>query len=187
MRIRRAAGSWWSGRRAAWAAGLFLLLAAFWISLPGRLFDDPYSTVVYDRNGTMLGARIAADGQWRFPPQDTVPEKFSTCLLQFEDRYFYYHPGFNPGSLARALWQNIRSGRIVSGGSTLTMQTIRLHRKGRPRTVMEKLAEIWLALRLEVSRSKSGILSLYASHAPFGGNTVGLGAASWSLFWAAVR
>ncbi|NTV84367.1 MAG: hypothetical protein HGA23_08725 [Bacteroidales bacterium] len=182
MRIIKAAGSKWSAKRLAWTGAVILFLVLFWLSLPSPLFNDPYATVVYDRHGKMLGARIAGDGQWRFPPVDSIPDKYATCVLQFEDRYFHYHPGFNPGSLGRALWQNIRAGKVVSGGSTLTMQTIRLSRKGKSRTVGEKLVEIWLAFRLEVSFSKKSILSMYASHAPFGGNTVGLGAAAWRYF-----
>jgi penicillin-binding protein 1C len=150
--------------------------------LPSPLFKDPFATVVYDRNGKLLGARIASDGQWRFPAVSSVPDKYTTCVIRFEDRYFKVHPGFNPVSLGRAMWQNIKARRIVSGGSTLTMQTIRLSRKGKSRTVLEKLVEIWLAFRLEMSYSKKSILSLYASHAPFGGNTVGLGAAAWRYF-----
>ncbi len=182
MRIRKAAGWKWSGKRMARGLVVLTVLVLFWISLPSPLFKDPYATVVYDRHGKLLGARIAPDGQWRFPEIDTVPAKFKTCILQFEDRHFNYHPGFNPGSLIRAAWQNIKARRIVSGGSTLTMQTIRLSRKGKPRTVGEKLVEIWLAFRLEVSESKNEVLASYASHAPFGGNTVGLGAASWRYF-----
>ncbi len=182
MRTAKAVGLKWSGRRFAWIAAFALILVLFWLSLPSPLFNDPYATVVYDRGGKLLGARIAGDGQWRFPPLDSVPDKFTVCVLQFEDRHFFRHPGFNPVSLGRALWQNIRAGKIVSGGSTLTMQTIRLSRKGKPRTVGEKLVEIWLAFRLEVSFSKKSILSMYASHAPFGGNTVGLGAAAWRYF-----
>ncbi len=149
--------------------------------LPRKLFDYPYSTVVSDRNWELLGARIAEDGQWRFPASDTVPEKFKTCLLEFEDRYFQYHWGINPVSVVRAVVQNIRSGRVVSGGSTITMQTIRLARKG-DRTFGEKLVEMLWATRLEFRYSKRKILALYASHAPFGGNVVGLEAASWRYF-----
>ena len=141
----------------------------------------PYSTIVTDRHGELLGARIAADGQWRFPLCDTIPVKFARCLLAFEDQYFYYHPGVNPLAILRATWQNISSGRIVSGGSTLTMQTIRLSRN-RPRTVYEKILEIILATRLELRYSKNEILTLYASHAPFGGNVIGLDAAAWRYF-----
>ncbi len=162
-------------------ACLLLLLIAYACCLPRTLFHVPYATVVTDRHGELLGARIATDGQWRFPPCDTVPEKFARCLVAFEDQYFYYHPGVNPLAIARAAWQNLRNGQIVSGGSTLTMQTIRLSRN-RPRTVGEKFLEIILATRLELRCSKSEILTLYASHAPFGGNVVGLDAAAWRYF-----
>jgi penicillin-binding protein 1C len=159
-----------------------LIIVLFWLSLPSTLFKDPSSTVVFDRNNNLLGARIANDGQWRFPENDVVPEKFSQCITTFEDRYFFSHPGVNLFALFRAFRQNIQAGKIVSGGSTITMQTIRLSRKGKARTVWEKVIEMWLALRLEVAYSKSEILSLYSSHAPFGGNVVGLDAAAWRYF-----
>ena len=170
-----------SPRRKAGLICILLLLLAYAFCLPRQLFQVPYSTVVTDRHGELLGARIAPDGQWRFPPCDTVPRKFVRCLLTFEDRHFYYHPGVNPLSMARAAWQNIRQGRIVSGGSTLTMQTIRISRN-RPRTFAEKVVEMILATRLELRYSKDEILALYASHAPFGGNVVGLDAAAWRYF-----
>ena len=160
---------------------IIILLIAYSCCLPKTLFRVPYSTIVTDRHGELLGARIAADGQWRFPLCDTIPVKFARCLLAFEDQYFYYHPGVNPLAILRATWQNISSGRIVSGGSTLTMQTIRLSRN-RPRTVYEKILEIILATRLELRYSKNEILTLYASHAPFGGNVIGLDAAAWRYF-----
>ena len=105
-----------------------LILLLFWFSLKNPLFNDPSSTVLEDIDGELLGARIAGDGQWRFPPIDSVPEKYKTCLLGFEDRYFYYHRGVNPLSIFRALIQNFRAGEIVSGGSTISMQVIRLSR-----------------------------------------------------------
>lgn len=162
-------------------ASLVMVLTAYACCLPRTLFQVPYSTVVTDCHEELLGARIAADGQWRFPPCDSVPEKFTRCLLAFEDQYFYYHPGVNPLSILRAAWQNLKHHRIISGGSTLTMQTIRLSRN-RPRTWHEKLIEIIMATRLELRYSKQEILALYASHAPFGGNVVGLEAASWRYF-----
>ncbi len=140
-----------------------------------------YSTIVTDREGELLGARIAEDGQWRFPARDTIPEKIEKCIIEFEDNYFYKHWGVNPLSIGRAAIQNIKQKRIVSGGSTITMQTIRLARN-RPRIFKEKIIEIILATRLEFKYSKKKILSLYASHAPFGGNVVGLDAASWRYF-----
>ena len=140
-----------------------------------------YSTVVESAEGELLGARIAADGQWRFPPRDTVPERFATALIQFEDRQFWWHPGVNPVALGRALIQNLKAGHVVSGGSTLTMQVIRLSR-GKERTLWQKMIEAVQATRLELRYSKRHILALYAAHAPFGGNVVGLEAASWRYF-----
>ncbi|MDR2119386.1 MAG: penicillin-binding protein 1C [Tannerella sp.] len=170
-----------SGRKKAVVCVTALLLVWYAFCLPRRLFDAPFATVVTDRHGELLGARIAADGQWRFPPCDTVPPKFAACLIEFEDRYFRRHPGVNPLAMGRALLQNIRSKRVVSGGSTLTMQTIRLSR-GKDRTLLEKCVETVLATRLELRCSKDRILALYASHAPFGGNVVGIDAAAWRYF-----
>jgi penicillin-binding protein 1C len=158
------------------------LLVLYHHALPGDLFPDPTSTVIEDREGNLLGARIAADGQWRFPDMDSVPWRFHVSLLLFEDRYFHYHPGFNPIALCKALYYNAKSGRMARGGSTITMQVVRLSRKNRPRTVWEKVTEIMLATRLEWRHSKEEILLLYASNAPFGGNVVGLEAASWRYF-----
>ncbi len=165
----------WEGLAAA-------VIIAFLFCLPRDLFRGTvYSTVVDSAEGELLGARIAADEQWRFPPCDTVPERFATALVQFEDRQFYWHPGVNPVALGRAFIDNLKAGHVVSGGSTLSMQVIRISRN-RERTVWQKLIEAVLALRLEFRYSKREILALYASHAPFGGNVVGLEAASWRYF-----
>lgn len=169
-------------RRTALAIIILAIAVLFWLSLPRDFLQEPHSTVLFDKDSTLLGARIADDGQWRFPPSEKVPVKFRKALLLFEDKHFYYHPGFNPVSLIRASWQNLQSRKIVSGGSTLTMQVIRLSRKGKPRNVFEKMIEMTLAVRLELQYSKSSILGLYASNAPFGGNTVGLDAAAWRYF-----
>ncbi len=159
-----------------------ILIVWWWFSLPEPLFDRPYSTVTEAENGQLLGARIARDEQWRFPPADSIPWRFKKCITQFEDENFYYHPGFDPLALFRALRQNWRAGEIVSGGSTISMQCIRLARSNPPRTYWEKLTEILRAMRLELRYSKSEILSIYCSQAPFGGNVVGLDAAAWRYF-----
>ena len=153
---------------------IFLAGFAFWHCLPEPLFDEPVSFVLVDRNGALLGAKIAEDEQWRFPPQWEVPDKFGGAITAFEDKRFYRHPGFDPLALARSLIENISKGEIVSGGSTLTMQVIRLARNNPSRTYVEKLIELVMAVRLELSYSKEEILALYASHAPFGGNVVGV-------------
>ncbi len=177
MRARK----WWKKYRYV-AVALVVVLLLFWISLPADLFYDPLSTAVYDRQGELLGARIAPDGQWRFPGIDSVPEKYAAAVVAFEDQYFYIHPGVNPGSLFRALIRNLKAREIRSGGSTITMQVMRMSRNNKPRNLRQKLIEIWMALRYECSASKKEILKTYANHAPFGGNVVGLEAAAWRYF-----
>ncbi len=164
-----------------WIIG-FLILIAYLFCLPSPLFKEPACIVVEDKNGNILGAKIAEDGQWRFPEIDSLPDKFITALLLFEDKRFFYHPGIDPISLVRALKQNIKEGKVVSGGSTITMQTVRLMRRNKSRTVWEKIIEAIWATRLELTYSKKHILRLYASYAPFGGNTVGVESAAWRFF-----
>ncbi len=160
---------------------LFLLIA-YYFCLPTELFNKPTSTVVESSNNELLGAIIAEDGQWRFPELDSVPQKFKACLLQFEDAHFYYHPGFNPVSMVKAMGENIAAGKTVRGGSTITQQVIRLSREDKRRTYYEKFIELVLATRLELRYSKGQILKLYASHAPYGGNVVGLDVAAWRYY-----
>ncbi len=168
-------------KRIIW--GVVAGLGVAWLCcLPRELFRDvSYSTVVESAEGELLGARIAADEQWRFPPSDTVPERYATALIQFEDRAFRWHPGVNPVALVRAAVDNLRAGHVVSGGSTLTMQVIRLSRQ-KERTLWQKTIEAVQATRLELRYSKKQILALYAAHAPYGGNVVGLEAAAWRYF-----
>ncbi len=163
--------------------GIFIVLfILWWNALPSPLFPKNYSQVVFSKEGKLLGARISNDEQWRFPSGDSIPYKFEQSILHFEDEYFYHHPGVNPISLGRAFIQNIQKRGIHSGASTLTMQTIRLSAGNPKRSYWEKLKEISKAVRLECSLSKDSILNLYASHAPFGGNVVGLEAAAWRYY-----
>lgn len=166
-----------------WTLLLSLLFLAWarWAPMD-PLFDDPRSTVLLDRKGELLAASVATDGQWRMPAGDTLPERFVRCLLEFEDRHFYAHWGIHLPSLIRAAQQNRAAGRVMSGGSTLTMQVARMAAGDRPRTVWNKLMEMVTAWRLEVRYSKAEILDLYAANAPFGGNVVGLEAAAWRWF-----
>lgn len=159
-----------------------ILVIGYYFCLPSVLFQDPYSTVLEDSRGELLSASIASDGQWRFPELDTVPEKFAAALVVYEDKRFWNHPGIDPISFGRAMKQNFEAGEVISGGSTIDMQVIRLSRKGKSRTIFEKVVESVLATRLELRYSKEEVLSLYASHAPFGGNVVGLEAACWRYF-----
>ncbi len=150
--------------------------------LPDPVFDKPTSTVLLDSNERLLGARIAEDGQWRFPESDSIPDKFETCILTFEDQHFRKHFGVNPVALFRALRVNLKEGKIKQGGSTLTMQLARIWEDGQARTISQKLKEIAIALHFEVNYSKDEILKMYCSHAPFGGNVVGVETASWRYF-----
>lgn len=171
------------------AAGVFITPV---LLSPMPRFRSSLSTVVEANDGSLLGARIADDGQWRFPSSEEVPEKFEKALLTFEDRWFHFHPGINPVSVARAVIYNFRAGEIVSGGSTITMQVARIAAGNRSRTYGEKFIEMLSALKLELFSSKKKILQMYSANAPFGGNTVGLEAAAWrytgksstSLSWA---
>jgi penicillin-binding protein 1C len=160
---------------------LLVLFLVFWFCLPRPLFKSPTSYVIDDADGQLLGASIATDGQWRFPPNSEVPEKFKQCIITFEDKRFLRHPGFDIMAFGRAIKQNLNHKKVTSGGSTLTMQVIRLATKHK-RTIWNKLSEIFMAVRLECSYSKDEILSLYTSNAPFGSNVVGLDAASWRYF-----
>jgi len=160
---------------------IFSVVVYFTFCLPKVLFNDPCSTILYSKEGDLLNAHIAKDGQWRFPAHKSVPEKFSQALIAFEDRSFNRHLGVSFKALGRAFYQNIKAGKIVSGASTITMQVARLSRRNK-RTYVEKLIELFWATRMELRYSKEEILALYASHAPFGGNVVGLEAASWRYF-----
>jgi penicillin-binding protein 1C len=170
-----------------WRRGKYWIIAAvvvftLFLLCPPAHFDEPYSTLLLDRNGELLAARVSDDGQWRFPVPGKLPEKYVKAVLCFEDRYFVLHPGINPVAVVRALIQDIRAGKIVSGGSTLTMQVARLSRHNPPRNVWEKLVEAVIALRTELTLRKATILRIYASHAPMGSNVVGIEAASWRYF-----
>ncbi len=163
--------------------GLFLIwLVIMWVTTPSGVFRSDYSTLLLSSDGTLMNAHIAKDGQWRFPPTDSVPDKFKVCIINYEDRYFKYHPGINPVSLVKAALRNKRNGRIVSGGSTITMQVSRISSERRERTYLRKFIELNRALYIELCYSKDEILAMYASHAPFGGNIVGVDAASWRYF-----
>ncbi len=162
--------------------GAFIGIFLAWLfCLPMSLFNNPTSTVVTSSDHVLIGARIAEDGQWRFPELDSVPSKFGECVLLFEDEYFYKHPGFNPISIFNAIKHNLTKD-TRRGGSTITQQVIRLSRKNKARTYFEKGIELFMATRLEFRHSKEDILRLYASHTPYGGNIVGLETASWRYY-----
>jgi len=172
----------WSKKKKGVVLILFGILLWFCLLLPAKLFNAPTSFVLTDAKGNLVDACIASDGQWRFPYNSNVPDKFTKCITTFEDKRFYYHLGIDPLAMCRAIWQNSRNKKTISGGSTITMQTVRLFKEHPHRNIWNKLTEGILALRLECSYKKKSILALYASNAPFGSNIVGLDAASWRYF-----
>ncbi|QCK14217.1 penicillin-binding protein 1C [Mangrovivirga cuniculi] len=167
-------------------AGIYLMFALviviLLIPIPDPVFDTPNSTVLYSSEGDLLCASIAEDEQWRFPSSDSIPAKFEHAIRIFEDEYYHYHPGVNPVSIFRAVWQNYKAGKVVSGGSTLTMQVVRMAYGNKKRTLIQKAIEILAAIKLDLFYSKETILKLYADNAPFGGNIVGITSASWKYF-----
>ncbi|MDO6564242.1 penicillin-binding protein 1C [Amphritea sp. 1_MG-2023] len=165
-------------------AGLLLLLMAASLGwpLPQPLFQQPLSRQLLDENQQLLSARIAADQQWRFALISPLSDAYKTALITYEDKRFRQHLGVDPLAIMRALYLNLKWGRVVSGGSTLTMQLARMIDGNQPRTWWQKLQELHLALRLEAQLSKAEILKYYAANAPMGGNTVGIEAAAWRYF-----
>lgn len=135
-----------------------------------------------DSGGNILAARIADDEQWRFAETDSLSHKYVECLTAYEDCRFRWHLGIDPIAVGRAFVTDIRAGKIVEGGSTITMQLARMARGNQQRTIYQKIVEALWAVGIEIIYSKDEILQLYASHAPFGGNVVGIEAAAWRYF-----
>lgn len=175
------------GRKARWAviAGLGVLGLAAMLWLADRLWplplpEDDLARVVLAEDGTPLWRFADAEGVWRYPVGvDDVSPLYLEALLTYEDRWFYSHPGVNPLSLGRAAWQNLTGGRVLSGGSTLSMQVARLL-DPHARTLPGKLRQLWRTVQLEWHLSKREILEIYLNRAPFGGTLQGVAAASWA-------
>lgn len=167
-----------------WLAGAILLIWGLVVAAD-RLWPLPLkevnpARVVVDEQGTPLWRFADSEGIWRYPVTiEEVSPRYLEALIQYEDRWFWDHPGVNPFSVLRAAWQDLTSGRVVSGGSTLTMQVARLL-DPHPRTFGGKIRQLWRALQLEWHLSKRDILTLYLNRAPFGGTLQGVGAASWA-------
>ena len=141
------------------------------------------SHIVLDREGRLLRAYALPDGRWRLPATvDDVDPRFLKLLLNYEDKRFYEHHGVDPRALGRAAFQLIDQRRIVSGGSTLSMQVARLLEPREQRTFTAKLRQVTRAIQLEIALSKAEILGLYLTLAPYGGNLEGIRAASLAYF-----
>ncbi|MBC8980150.1 peptidoglycan glycosyltransferase PbpC [Pseudomonas lurida] len=167
-----------------WGLGIVVVVVALmWLAdriWPLPLPKDDLARVVLAEDGTPLWRFADANGVWRYPVQTSeVSPYYLDALLTYEDRWFYQHPGVNPLALARATWQNLSGARVVSGGSTLSMQVARLL-DPHSRTFHGKLRQLWRTAQLEWHLSKEEILNLYLNRAPFGGTLQGVAAASWA-------
>ena len=164
---------------------LVLLVSSFFVAdylFPLSVSQNKTTQTVVADDETPLWRFADKNGIWRYSVSlDEVPDYYLDVLLNYEDRYFYDHIGINPISLLRAAWQNISNDRIVSGGSTISMQVARLLYP-HDRTLFGKLKQIFRTFQLELHYSKKEILTLYINHAPYGGTIEGIGAASWSYF-----
>jgi penicillin-binding protein 1C len=166
---------------AAIAGGIAGLFQAFGPAPLGR--DLKVSTLVLDRKGKLLRAYLTSEGRWRLPAtKSQVDPRYLDPLLAYEDKRFYHHRGVDPLALARAAFQLGTHGRIVSGGSTITMQVARLLEPRQQRSLDVKLRQAVRALQLEQALSKDEILGLYLTLAPYGGNLEGIRAASLAYF-----
>ena len=172
----------WGRRLELALAALLTLLLGLDLALPPPIPAPDRGTVIAARDGTPLRTYPSADGVWRQPvTPDEVSPLYLEALLNYEDRWFHWHPGVNPAALARAAWQWARHGEVVSGGSTLSMQVARIlepPEPGQARTLRAKLRQMLRAVQLEMRLSKREILTLYLNHAPMGGIVEGVEMAS---------
>ena len=149
---------------------LFSIISAF------QLEDNiEYSPILLDQEEKVLSARTSPQGNWAIPIYDSIPHVF-------EDKRFYLHLGIDFISLIRAAKQNLMAGKVVSGGSTLTMQTVQLFRHQAGRDMINKVKECIYSIGFEFLNSKKQILYLYSQRAPYGGNVVGLQSAFWKYY-----
>jgi penicillin-binding protein 1C len=155
--------------------------------LPGFKLDKDYSTVYIDRNGSILRIDLSPSQKYRIKmPLKEMSPYIVNGIIQYEDKWFYYHNGINPFSLGRAFFLNLRYGRIVSGASTISMQIARMIER-RPRNISAKIAEAFRALQLEREYSKEELLEIYLNTIPMGGNVEGVGAGAYWHFGKSAR
>lgn len=160
-------------------SGLMLL---FVLSNPLPDYKPSYSKSLYSREGELLAATVSPEGQWCFPHEGRIPDKLSRCIILYEDEYLDWHPGFNPVSAVKAFFQNRRQNKIVRGASTLPMQVMRMKNRNARRTWSNKLREMVWAVKYSLLHTDQTILRDWCNIAPFGGNTVGVGAAALRYF-----
>ncbi|MBD3217065.1 MAG: penicillin-binding protein 1C, partial [candidate division Zixibacteria bacterium] len=169
---------------AAMLAGIAVLLILDLVvfPLPSEKLSRHSSYFIYDRNGELLNCYASDDHFWRLPTEiDSISPLLIKTVLNTEDKWYRYHPGVNPVSLMKAAVDNVQAGKIIRGGSTITMQIARMM-EPKPRNIGGKLVEIYRALQLEMHYSKDELLEIYFNLIPYGGNIEGVGAAAYFYF-----
>jgi penicillin-binding protein 1C len=162
-------------------AMLFFFFLVFMIPLPQRLAYPPSRLIRYE-DGQPAHVYLSTDDKWRLPVHvEKVDRRYVNALLSLEDKRFFNHGGVDLLAVLRAVSTNSRTGSVVSGASTITMQLVRIVEQ-RPRTIWSKVIEALRAVQLEARFSKKQILEFYLQFLPFGGNTEGLESASYALF-----
>ena len=157
---------------------LLSIILIFYVVPVPRSIDPPYSEVIKFRNGKIARVYLADDEQWRINENfKDIPKMLKICFIEKEDKYFYFHPGFNPISLLTAAFRYVQYGKVINGGSTITMQIARML-EPKKRTVLSKFLEILRAIQYELRFSKRKIFEIYLNNAPFGKNIVGVESAS---------
>lgn len=158
------------------------IMAIYLFPIEQGVIYKPQASMVLASNGEVLRAFLSSDDKWRFwiPLRDVSPD-LRRFVINYEDRWFYYHPGINPVAIIRATLQNIRSAKVISGGSTISMQIARMI-EPKERNYKNKIIEILRALQLELIYSKNELLEIYFNLAPYGGNIEGIEAAARLYF-----
>ncbi|WP_340152161.1 penicillin-binding protein 1C [uncultured Marivirga sp.] len=176
--------AWIKIKKWQWVLVVFFSVAIIFLLVPFRrpYFSVDYSTVVKSDRGSLLHVFLNENEQWFLPPDTSaIPQKLETAVLLYEDQDFYSHFGIDFGAVFRAINQNIKAARIVSGASTLTMQVVRLKHQNK-RNFFYKTLEAIEAIKLNLHYSKEEILRMYLQHAPYGGNVIGYQTATHKFF-----
>ncbi|MEZ4906852.1 MAG: transglycosylase domain-containing protein [Saprospiraceae bacterium] len=160
--------------------GIIFIIALLIIPIPR--YSPHFSKSLYDIDGNLLSATVSDEGQWCFPLDSGIPEKLQKSIILYEDEYFYFHPGFNPVSIIKSIIIDIKNRRIVRGGSTITMQLMRMKNRNVSRNILNKFIETLSAVKYSLFHSKSSILKSWCEIAPFGSNVIGVKAASLKYF-----
>ena len=161
---------------------LIILILLFILIIPIPNYTPSYSKSLYDDRGYLLSATVSDEGQWCFPLDSEIPDKLKKCIIIYEDEYFYFHPGFNPVSMVKAMYIDFKEKKIVRGASTITMQVMRMKNRNVKRSFFNKIWETLSAVKYTIFHSKNTVLKSWCEIAPFGSNVIGVKAASLKYF-----